>query len=267
MPPVLAHFIADWVLLLHGMYDELERDRFWRRVDISGGPDACWPWKARRNDHRGSYGIWDRRVDGKRVARQAHRVAYEMRVGPIPEGLLIRHTCDNPPCCNPAHLIPGTAAQNSADMVRRGRHWTQTRPERIPRGDDHWTRRLGTDAFPRGEQHHGANTSITVGTVEAIQRRYTMGGCTHKELAVEFNLPKAMIGTILRGEHWRHEGAGVKRDYETEWERRVAFLAAGGSVEALAEECGISPQSIHAFKHNLRKRGASIPDGRRRKAA
>lgn len=60
-----------------------------------------------------------------------HRIAWTLGHNPnatrveVPSGLLVRHTCDNPPCCNPAHLITGTQAQNTADMMERGRHpWT-----------------------------------------------------------------------------------------------------------------------------------------------
>lgn len=56
-----------------------------------------------------------------RLLKSAHRVAYELAVGPIPVGLLVRHTCDNPPCCNPAHLELGTNADNASDRDTRGR--------------------------------------------------------------------------------------------------------------------------------------------------
>ncbi len=86
------------------------RARFWSKV--SGG-ESCWEWNGSRNED--GYGIVKR--DGK--LRKAHRLAYELAWGPIPDGLLIRHRCDNPPCCRPTHLIPGTKLDNARDRDRR----------------------------------------------------------------------------------------------------------------------------------------------------
>jgi len=87
-------------------------ERFWEKVDKSGD---CWIWTgALLKTGYGSIRI-------NRKAERAHRVAYELAFGPIPEGLLLRHSCDNPKCVNPAHLIPGTHAQNTQDALDRGR--------------------------------------------------------------------------------------------------------------------------------------------------
>lgn len=96
-------------------------DRFNEKVDRSGGPDACWPWTKARNE--AGYGVI--RVGGRN--RRAHRVAVFGEDDPGPD-VKVRHSCDNPPCCNPAHLLPGTAAQNVADMDERGR---RVKPYRI----------------------------------------------------------------------------------------------------------------------------------------
>jgi hypothetical protein len=88
---------------------------FWQNVTVAG-PLDCWLWT--RAKHEFGYGVVY--IDG--VRWKAHRFAYTDRVGPIPAGLDILHACDNPPCCNPAHLKPGTNADNFADMVAKGRH-------------------------------------------------------------------------------------------------------------------------------------------------
>lgn len=100
-------------------------EKFWRKVDIRG-PDECWPWTAGGNMADGGYGWF--RPEG--VGWLAHRFAYELLVGPIPEGLTIDHTCHNRDlscvggracphrrCCNPAHLEAVPHAVN----VARGR--------------------------------------------------------------------------------------------------------------------------------------------------
>ena len=91
---------------------EVNADRFWPKIDRSGGPSACWPWIGARN--RRGYGRIS--VGGKN--QLAHRVAYSLVVG-TPEGTMILHSCDNPPCCNPAHLRSGTAGDNTDDYRTR----------------------------------------------------------------------------------------------------------------------------------------------------
>lgn len=89
--------------------------RFWSKVDTSGGPDACWPWL--RSVTKEGYGQFN--VDGQMYL--ASIVALELAVGVRPEGMEAMHSCDNPPCCNPDHLSWGTRQQNIADRVSRGR--------------------------------------------------------------------------------------------------------------------------------------------------
>jgi hypothetical protein len=79
------------------------------------GPNECWPWTGATNSD--GYGVLFGK-SGNTV--YAHRAAYEQANGAIPDGLLVRHLCNNPLCCNPAHLATGTAADNAADSVAAG---------------------------------------------------------------------------------------------------------------------------------------------------
>ena len=89
-------------------------ERFWEKVDKSG---ECWIWTAARQKF--GYGKFAVAKGGPFVC--AHRFSYEDQVGPIPEGMLVLHHCDNPPCVRPSHLFLGTQADNYADMRSKGR--------------------------------------------------------------------------------------------------------------------------------------------------
>jgi hypothetical protein len=89
--------------------------RFLDKVN-QDGPNGCWEWTAARTAK--GYGCFR---FGSRGSARAHRVAYELFVGPIPDGLLVCHHCDNPSCVNPDHLYVGTQKQNRQDAVLRNR--------------------------------------------------------------------------------------------------------------------------------------------------
>jgi hypothetical protein len=91
------------------------QERFWRFV-TPGAPDACWEWNGSRNEH--GYGKLN---GGSGRILKASRASYELHYGVDPGDQDVLHTCDNPPCVNPAHLFLGDAAANAQDMARKGR--------------------------------------------------------------------------------------------------------------------------------------------------
>lgn len=140
----------------------------WRNVRRAPG-DGCWPWTATFN--RDGYGLFS--VDG--VYRVAHRVAWEVTNGPVQAGLSVLHHCDNRACIRPSHLFLGTPADNSADMVAKGRQTCGARQVHAKLTDDH---------------------------VRAIRSLHAAGH-SQRDLAFLFNITQPNVGYIVRGDTWR----------------------------------------------------------------
>lgn len=139
-------------------------------------PGTCWIWTGHLDKH--GYGVaHGPRPNGTRGPSRAHRVVYEHLVGPIPEGKILMHSCDNPPCVNPQHLTPATDAENIADMVRKGRS---------ARGSKHWSAKL------------------TEAQVMEARHKYATGRYTLDILAAEYGLTKTPVSQLLRGVTWKH---------------------------------------------------------------
>lgn len=146
--------------IMFGQYRQLPdlppdiQKRIWNMVD-QRGPDECWPWKGDTFDH-GGYGKFS--IDG--IKWRVPRLIWKMVTGEDPREKLIRHeVCENPPCCNFAHLSTGYQKENAEDAIKHGRYtsgadsFPSQHPERMPRGDDHWTRRH-PEKVKRGETHY-----------------------------------------------------------------------------------------------------------------
>ena len=132
---------------------------------------GCHNWKA-----AASRGYGQLKVTGKMVS--AHRVSYELFVGYIPKGKVVRHKCDNRKCVNPDHLELGTQQQNCADLMARGTH---NRPQGI----------------------HNHSSKLTEDQVFII---YTnpFTDLYHREIADIFNVTQTIVSAIKRGVSWQH---------------------------------------------------------------
>lgn len=162
--------------------------RFWEKVDRAGGPEACWPWRS--GTDRDGYGRFT--VSRSLRGTGAHRMAYELCVGEIPDGMCVCHACDNPLCCNPSHLFIGTNADNVLDRHTKGRDAT---------GDRSFAR-IHPERIKRGEQINTAK--LTAQQVRDIRALYYLYGVTQVELAQMYPVNRQNISGIVRGEKWRH---------------------------------------------------------------
>jgi hypothetical protein len=147
-------------------------EKFWSHVEKTG---SCWIWRGVR--HRKGYGNLQWGSSRKKTIRRrlAHRFAYEMHAGTVPDGMLVCHRCDNPACVNPAHLFPGSPADNSADMVAKRRSAS-------------------------GEAH--AHARLTWGNVDEIRM---LAGVESRQrvLARRFGVSPQTISRIVNGRTWR----------------------------------------------------------------
>jgi hypothetical protein len=138
---------------------------FWERVQKT---ESCWLWTGWCN----SYGYGQLKVRNHARIQFAHRFSWEIAVGPIPEGHVVRHlVCDNPPCVRPDHLALGLQRDNVADMHAKGRQ----RP----------------------------NSRLTDNDIRAI-RDAAEGGTDLPSLAARYGVVDTTLSRIIRRKSWRH---------------------------------------------------------------
>lgn len=145
-------------------------NRFWSKV-VRGS--ACWEWTGART--RRGYGKFG---EGGRSGRtvEAHRMAWRLTHGDIPDGMCVCHRCDNPLCVNPDHLFLGTHLDNMRDMRAK-------------------------DRGARGERHGSAK--LTAHDVWQIKRIYATGCRSEYKLAKQFGVYPSHIHSIVSGSKWR----------------------------------------------------------------
>lgn len=148
------------------------RERFWSKVEI-GAADRCWPW-THSSGNKAGHGQFALRAGWMMVSS---RVAYALENGRLQQGEVVRHTCDNPPCCNPAHLLKGSNRDNTMDSVTRGR-------ANRSHGSSHRDARLNAEAVRVIRA-----TPLTYGAMARLAREY---GVSH-----------TAIRRVLAGKTWR----------------------------------------------------------------
>lgn len=143
---------------------------FWSHVQVRGEND-CWEWTYHRSPR--GYG-W---VGFKGSMKQAHRVAYILTLGEIPDALCVCHTCDNPPCCNPSHLFLGTHQDNMTDRKNKNRS----------------ARNMG--------EKNGQSKLTRSDVIDILHRHHN--GETEEALAKEKNVSQSTVSKIVLGNSWK----------------------------------------------------------------
>lgn len=210
--------------------------RFLSKVIIPDDSNACWEWIAGTN--RQGYGKFCAMArPRKQITFIAHRWFFQQIHGvTLPRKILVRHSCDNPPCCNPAHLLTGSYADNAQDAVTRDRlpkgdtHWSKQQPERILRGENHphyknpraadglarWRTehpeliprgdrspaKLHPERMARGERQHLAK--LTAEKILEIRQWHEETGIGAYRLARYYGVSKPTIQKVLSRKTWTH---------------------------------------------------------------
>jgi hypothetical protein len=204
--------------------------RFWSKVDKSGGPDACWPWTTGHSSKGYGHAQFDRRT------QRAHRVALELSGVSIPSGRMVLHRCDNPPCCNPAHLFLGTAADNAHDNRIKGRRNSQQ--------------------------------ILTPTQVLEIRSKYVPFKYSQRRLAKEYGVSDGAIYAIVSGRFWRHLLPPVSRE-GSELTTAPGLLeepARDGAARSSLPAAHVRPESdppLSASVHAGTASDRDLPPGRR----
>lgn len=153
-------------------FSEADQKRFWARIK-KGGPDDCWEWQGALSTK--GYGLLFESAHRGRTY-QAHRVMMVLSGTPLLGKLFVLHSCDNPPCCNPAHLRVGTPKDNAQDASSRGR--------------------LGLRSD--GEKH-GRHRLTDQQILEIRKSRES-----RKDLALKYGVSYGHICKIIKGHRWDH---------------------------------------------------------------
>jgi hypothetical protein len=166
-------------------------------LDVDTG---CMNWQHYKNAD--GYG----RMSFERKVTSAHRFAYNLFVGEIPKGMVVRHKCHNPACCNPEHLLIGTQFDNIQDMVKAGRHLSPKKKKPKPphfsalisaKQKEYW-KRLKSQGIVKM-----SNNKLDEDTVKYIRKR-AKKGIAVKEMAAEYEMTPKAIRNVINRKAWNH---------------------------------------------------------------
>jgi hypothetical protein len=173
------------------MYSEQTLARFWSKVARcphgDGCEQCCWEWQASKKVK--GYGQFYIRIEetNRYSNRGAHRIAWSIHNGAVPDGMQVMHKCDNPPCVNPTHLQIGTHIDNMQDAINKGR-----------------IRRNPTSLKPKSTEPSVSRAlKLCARDVIAIRRAH-IRGTSIKGLAEAFTLHKKTVQEIVRRKIWKH---------------------------------------------------------------
>ena len=171
--------------LITRLEDAAEGWRLRKRIVVA--ENGCWNWQGGLDKHkRGRIA-----VNGR--TRLAHREVWRFFHGPIQNGKLLCHHCDNPQCVNPDHLYVGTQRDNMRDFMERNTHWTEKDPERA--------RKVGRESGLKNDWHRGEGNPKANLTVQQVERIRQDPRAT-RFVAADYGVDRTTIQRIRRGALW-----------------------------------------------------------------
>lgn len=214
--------------------DQIER--FWSRVEKS---DGCWLWTAGQKNPEGYGGFYVRQIDNTVCCHKiAFCIEHNFGLHDIPEGIVIRHLCNNHPCVNPAHLALGTYKDNSQDMVAAGNSMA-------------------------GEKNY--KSKVDRAKVQEIRRLWATGEYTKTQLGDLFQLSQSTIWQIVSNRTWKDSSyvpvvfpetnnKACKFTEEQVREIREKYRS-GIPVRSLVLQYGVSTSQVYNILHGRQRKG------------